>query len=119
MTSEIIEKIDIGGISLIRAAAKNFSDTTISFRKKINTQNLAQFLEENNGQTSLAFRQNYAKQAFAVSSHYDTLIHRYFASQNPYETFKESYLKVRYCATAKIRTKKASFMVISTKCLTS
>ena len=91
ITSEVIEKIDIGGISLIRAAAKNFSDTVIVSQKSQYTD-LAQFLEENNGQTSLAFRQNYAKQAFAVSSHYDTLINRYFASQEPYETFKESYL---------------------------
>ena len=81
ITSEVIEKIDIGGISLIRAAAQ-----------KNQYAELAKFLEENNGQTSLAFRQNYAKQAFAVSSHYDTLINRYFASQDPYETFKESYL---------------------------
>lgn len=91
MASEIIEKIDIGGISLIRAAAKNFSDTTIVSQKS-QYKELADFLEAHNGQTSLEFRQNYAKQAFAVSSHYDTLIHRYFAAQNPYETFKESYL---------------------------
>lgn len=91
LTSEIIEKIDIGGISLIRAAAKNFSDTTIVSQKSQYAE-LAQFLEANNGQTSLEFRQKFAEQAFGVSSHYDTLIHRYFASQNPYETFKESYL---------------------------
>lgn len=92
LTSEIIEKIDIGGISLIRAAAKNFSDTTIVSQKSQYAE-LAQFLEANNGQTSLEFRQKYAEQAFSVSSHYDTLIHRYFASQHPYETFKESYLQ--------------------------
>jgi len=92
LTSEIIEKIDIGGISLIRAAAKNFSDTTIVSQKS-QYKELADFLEANNGQTTLAFRQAYAKQAFGVSSHYDTLIHRYFASQTPNETFKESYLQ--------------------------
>lgn len=92
LTSEIIEKIDIGGISLIRAAAKNFSDTTIVSQKSQYAE-LAQFLEANNGQTSLEFRQKYAEQAFGVSSHYDTLIHRYFASQHPYEAFKESYLQ--------------------------
>lgn len=91
ITSEIIEKIDIGGISLIRAAAKNFSDTVIVSQKN-QYADLAQTLETNNGATSLSFRQNYAMQAFAVSSHYDTLIHRYFASQEPYSTFKESYL---------------------------
>ena len=51
LTSEIIEKIDIGGISLIRAAAKNFSDTTIVSQKSQYAE-LAQFLEANNGQTS-------------------------------------------------------------------
>lgn len=91
MTSEIIEKIDIGGISLIRAAAKNFSDTVIVSQKSQYAV-LAQYLDENDGQTSLEFRQEFAKQAFGVSSHYDTLIHRYFASQHPYEAFKESYL---------------------------
>ena len=91
ITSEIIEKIDIGGISLIRAAAKNFSDTVIVSQKN-QYADLAQTLETNNGATSLSFRQNYAMQAFAVSSHYDTLIHRYFASHEPYSTFKESYL---------------------------
>ncbi len=92
ITSEVIEKIDIGGISLIRAAAKNFNDTVIVSQKS-QYKELANYLEENNGQTSLEFRKNFAKQAFGVSSHYDTLIHRYFASQNPYETFKESYLE--------------------------
>lgn len=91
ITSEIIEKIDIGGISLIRAAAKNFSDTVIVSQKSQYVE-LAQTLEANNGATSLDFRKNYAMEAFAVSSHYDTLIHRYFASQQPYNTFKESYL---------------------------
>jgi phosphoribosylaminoimidazolecarboxamide formyltransferase / IMP cyclohydrolase len=92
IASEIIEKIDIGGISLIRAAAKNFNDTIIVAQKS-QYAHLAQELEASNGETSLEFRQEYAKQAFAVTSHYDTLIHRYFSRQNPYETFKESYLQ--------------------------
>ena len=92
LTSEIIEKIDIGGISLIRAAAKNFSDTVIVSQKN-QYGILAQFLEENDGNTTLSFRQEFAKQAFAVSSHYDTLIHRYFSLQQANETFKESYLQ--------------------------
>lgn len=91
LTSEVIEKIDIGGISLIRAAAKNFNDTVI-VSQKTQYQELANFLQQNDGQTNLEFRQNYAKQAFAVSSHYDTLIHKYFSLQTPNETFKESYL---------------------------
>jgi phosphoribosylaminoimidazolecarboxamide formyltransferase/IMP cyclohydrolase len=91
ITSEIIEKIDIGGISLIRAAAKNFNDTVIVSQKSQYTV-LADYLEQHNGETNLSFRREYAKQAFAVSSHYDTLIHRYFSMATPYETFKESYL---------------------------
>lgn len=91
ISSEVVEKIDIGGISLIRATAKNFKDTVIVSQKN-QYIDLANYLIENNGETSLAFRQNYAKTAFAVSSHYDTLIHAYFARENSYETFKESYL---------------------------
>lgn len=91
LTSEIIEKIDIGGISLIRAAAKNFNDTVIVSQKSQYAE-LAAFLEDNDGATNLDFRKEYAKQAFGVSSHYDTLIHRYFSMQQPYQTFKESYM---------------------------
>jgi phosphoribosylaminoimidazolecarboxamide formyltransferase/IMP cyclohydrolase len=93
IASEIIEKIDIGGISLIRAAAKNFNDTVVVSIKD-QYEELATFIEENNGSTSLEFRKNYAKQAFEVSSHYDTLIHRYFSKEDPYDTFKESYAAV-------------------------
>lgn len=89
--STIIEKIDIGGISLIRAAAKNFKDTLI-VSQKTQYGELAQYLAENDGQTSLEFRKRYAQQAFAVSSHYDTLIHRYFAGTAD-TTFKQSYLQ--------------------------
>lgn len=88
---EIIEKIDIGGISLIRAAAKNFKDTVIVSQKNQYGE-LANFLSENNGKTNLEFRKNYARIAFAVSSHYDTLINQYFERENPYTNFKQSYL---------------------------
>ncbi len=91
ITSEIIEKIDIGGISLIRAAAKNFNDTVI-IAQKSQYADLAEFLETNQGQTSLELRQQLAMQAFAVTSHYDTLIHHYFSRQTPFATFKQSYL---------------------------
>src|SRR5680860_983420 len=74
---DIIEKIDIGGISLIRAAAKNFKDVVI-----VPSQNeyvpLLEMLEEKNGMTSLADRKWYAGQAFSVSSHYDAAIFGYF-----------------------------------------
>lgn len=75
---EIIEKIDIGGISLIRAAAKNYQDVCIV--SHVNQyEKLLTVLAENNGTSSLEQRKDFAKYAFHVSSHYDTMIHGYFA----------------------------------------
>ncbi len=76
-SDEIIEKIDIGGISLIRAAAKNFADVLIVPSKQQYPQ-LLEILNGKNGKTSLEDRQHLAGDAFAVSSHYDTQIHAYF-----------------------------------------
>jgi phosphoribosylaminoimidazolecarboxamide formyltransferase/IMP cyclohydrolase len=73
----IIEKIDIGGISLIRAAAKNFSDVVI-IPSKNEYPELLNFLENHKGQTSLEERKKLAGKAFGVSSHYDTAIFNYF-----------------------------------------
>jgi len=74
---EIIEKIDIGGISLIRAAAKNFKDVLIiSDRRQYEA--LLLLLEEKNGSTDLEDRKKFAKEAFQISSHYDTMIFSYF-----------------------------------------
>ncbi len=74
---DIIEKIDIGGISLIRAAAKNFKDVVI-----VPSQNeyepLLSHFEKNNGEFSLAERKWFASRAFGVSSHYDAAIFGYF-----------------------------------------
>ncbi len=78
--SEIIEKIDIGGISLIRAAAKNFRDVVVCPSKSSYTY-LADVLEKNEGSTSLSDRLILAKEAFAVSSHYDTAIFKYFQGE--------------------------------------
>ena len=79
---EIIEKIDIGGISLIRAAAKNFKDVLI-----VPSQNeyipLLDLLNEKNGESSFSDRKWFAGKAFAVSSHYDAAIFNYF---NPKES---------------------------------
>ncbi|WP_442267346.1 bifunctional phosphoribosylaminoimidazolecarboxamide formyltransferase/IMP cyclohydrolase [Tenacibaculum sp. ZS6-P6] len=74
---DIIEKIDIGGISLIRAAAKNFKDTVIvsSMEQYDEFLNL---ISENNGETSIADRKKFAAKAFNISSHYDTAIFNYF-----------------------------------------
>ncbi len=74
----IIEKIDIGGISLIRAAAKNFNDVVI-VPSKNEYADLLKILQDNNGESSLEERKNLAKKAFGVSSKYDTAIHNYFS----------------------------------------
>ncbi len=86
--AEIIEKIDIGGISLIRAAAKNFKDVlVISHREQY--ADLLKILKENNGSTDLETRKLFAREAFNVSSHYDTHIFNYFAGE-PFTAFKQS-----------------------------
>ena len=74
----IIEKIDIGGISLIRAGAKNFADVVI-VPSKAQYQPLLDIVRSQGAQTTKAQRKWFAEQAFAVSSAYDTAIHRYFA----------------------------------------
>jgi phosphoribosylaminoimidazolecarboxamide formyltransferase/IMP cyclohydrolase len=74
---EVIEKIDIGGISLIRAAAKNFMDVTI-IASRDQYEELEKRLNFNNGGTTLEDRRYFAAQAFLVSSHYDTQIFNYF-----------------------------------------
>ncbi len=76
--AEIIEKIDIGGISLIRAAAKNFEDVII-IPSKEQYGPLLDLLNEKGVESSRSDRKQFAGEAFAVSSHYDTMIHGYFA----------------------------------------
>jgi len=75
--ADIIEKIDIGGISLIRAAAKNFNDVVI-VPSKSQYEALHRLLAENGAKTTLADRRWFAKEAFAVSSAYDSAIFNYF-----------------------------------------
>lgn len=90
--ADIIEKIDIGGISLIRAAAKNHKDVVIIASKDDYTS-LNILLEEQNGQTSLAQRKAFARNAFNVSSHYDTAIFNWFNQQDSLTIFKQSEQK--------------------------
>lgn len=78
---DIIEKIDIGGISLIRAAAKNFNDVLIVPSVDRYAELLAT-LENKGCSTTLEERQRFAMYAFAVSSHYDSHIFNYFSGQN-------------------------------------
>jgi len=86
--SDIIEKIDIGGISLIRAAAKNYKDVVI-IPSKDEYKTLVGILEEGNG-TTLGQRKDFATATFNVSSHYDTQIFNYF-NQKDKRAFKASY----------------------------
>jgi len=78
--ADIIEKIDIGGISLIRAAAKNYNDVII-VASKAQYAPLAQLLKDNGAQSNNAQRRWFAKEAFAVSSAYDSAIFEYFDGQ--------------------------------------
>lgn len=90
--ADIIEKIDIGGISLIRAAAKNFNDVVI-IASKDDYKTLGEILTENDGYTTLNHRKAFARQAFNVSSHYDTAIFNYFNQEDPLSVFKYSEQK--------------------------
>ena len=75
--ADIIEKIDIGGISLIRAAAKNFNDVVI-VPSKAEYPVLLDIISAQGAQTTLAQRRMLATRAFGVSSYYDTAIHGWF-----------------------------------------
>jgi phosphoribosylaminoimidazolecarboxamide formyltransferase / IMP cyclohydrolase len=88
---DIIEKIDIGGISLIRAAAKNYNDVVI-IPSVAQYDGLIQLLEEKKGFSSLNDRYYFAAQAFNVSSHYDTAIFNYFNRETGIKAFKQSIL---------------------------
>ncbi len=94
---EIIEKIDIGGISLIRAAAKNYRDVlVVSSRDQYSS--LLSLLEEKNGSTDIEDRFEFARKAFGVSSHYDSMIFSYFDSQSlsEYKLSVKPGKKLRY-----------------------
>jgi phosphoribosylaminoimidazolecarboxamide formyltransferase/IMP cyclohydrolase len=80
---DIIEKIDIGGISLIRASAKNFKDTfTVSSMDQYD--DFLSVLSENKGETTIDQRKKFAAKSFNISSHYDTAIFNYFnANEEP------------------------------------
>ena len=77
---DIIEKIDIGGISLIRAGAKNFKDVVI-IPSKAEYPVLLQVLNTKGAQTDVEDRKMFAERAFGVSSHYDTAIHSWFVAE--------------------------------------
>lgn len=86
---DIVEKIDIGGISLIRAAAKNFKDVLIvSTREQYPA--LENLLREKNCATDISDRRKYAAESFDISSHYDSAIFNYFNQEEQLDKFKVS-----------------------------
>ena len=89
--SEIIEKIDVGGISLIRATAKNYNDTVIVSCREQYTK-LIDLLIAKEGFTDIEDRKLFAAQAFMNSSHYDTAIFNYFNKSENLQVFKQSEL---------------------------
>ncbi len=93
---EIIEKIDIGGISLIRAGAKNFNNVLIVPSKEL-IPKCIEILEKNNGKTLLEDRLFFAKKAFEISSNYDTNIFNWF------ENSKHDRLKISISESKKLR----------------
>ena len=78
--ADIIEKIDIGGISLIRAGAKNFNDVVI-IPSKAEYKPLLEIVKAQGAATTLEQRRAFATKAFGVSSHYDTAIHNWFSGK--------------------------------------
>jgi len=87
----IIEKIDIGGIALIRGAAKNFNDVVI-VPSKNEYPMIQKILAEQNAESTLADRKEFARRAFKVSSHYDTAIFNYFDRDSDDVSFKHSLM---------------------------
>lgn len=86
---DIIEKIDIGGISLIRGAAKNYEDVLI-VSSRTQYGSLLELLQSGNGDTTLADRKKFAALAFGVTSHYDAAIYNYFNQEFQFPGFKKS-----------------------------
>jgi len=87
--AEITEKIDIGGISLIRAAAKNFRDVVV-ISSRDQYSRLLELLRGKGGMTSLQERRRFAAEAFMNSSHYDTEIFKYYNLREKLPVFRES-----------------------------
>jgi len=90
---DIIEKIDIGGISLIRAAAKNYKDV-LCVASQSDYTNVLDILNKNVAESSYEERKHFAINAFAVSSHYDTKIFEYLNQPKENEEFRQSFKNV-------------------------
>ena len=92
--ADIIEKIDIGGISLIRAGAKNFNDSLIVSSREQYSE-LLTVLQNSKGAPTLADRKRFAAMAFDVTSHYDSAIFEFFNREQKLDSFKKSVRKGR------------------------
>ena len=110
--ADIIEKIDIGGISLIRAAAKNYRDVVVVADRSLYPEFLA-LLQSQQCHTTLSDRMYFATQAFKISSHYDTAIFRYFNRDIDLPPSVTAFWKRPYLyVTEKIRTRTPCFLDI-------
>ncbi len=87
--ADVVEKIDIGGIALIRGAAKNFNDVLIVSSRKYYAD-LQLILDDKGGETTLSDRKLFAARAFETSSHYDSAIFNYINSDHALDVFKLS-----------------------------
>lgn len=95
---DIIEKIDIGGISLIRAAAKNFRDVVV-IPSKEEYASFLNILVENNGYTEMSERKEFALKAFNISSHYDAAIFNWFTENTEGVDFSPFKQSIQYSET--------------------
>lgn len=105
---EIIEKIDIGGISLIRAAAKNYNDVVI-IPSQDQYEEVLNIITSQDCATTIDQRRYFAARAFQVSSHYDTAIFNYFNLEQGIDSFKVSYTDGEVLRYGENPHQKASF----------
>ena len=112
--ADIIEKIDIGGISLIRGAAKNFNDVVI-VASKAQYSPLQNILEENGAITTLEQRKFFAREAFAVSSAYDSAIFNWF-DRDTHSDLRLCKTAPASCVTARTPTRKPAISETLTLC---
>jgi phosphoribosylaminoimidazolecarboxamide formyltransferase / IMP cyclohydrolase len=90
--SKIIENIDVGGPTMVRAAAKNYNDVAV-ITSSIQYKNLITELEKNKGSTSLDFREKLSLEAFSETAYYDAVISNYFNNKkkNNFQKKKNNY----------------------------
>ena len=93
--NDIIEKIDIGGIALIRAAAKNYESVVCVSNSNMYSTFL-NLLSKNKGKFNIEERKRFSAKAFEISSSYDFLINSYLSNKNSLKIYSNQELKLRY-----------------------